>query len=357
LPDVTAPTVHGQPLHTRSLTVNVSARADGPWHARGDVIDLRKNGFVPTSYDLQPSGVIHMMSIELDFDPATLVLSHVRVEQPFVAIEPSETTGGECCRDPAPILEGLAGEALDAGFPKTLGARFGGALGCSHLLTLFQLMASAVPHAVSLEHARAEREGSPPEPDRPFFRRSVFVDGHAPSRAQTEVAIQLADTHTRPLRPGDRVTERLALSHEVRTFAAIDRKRFLIDRLDVRERRRTAETVGTTDWIDHGTLLAPLLGVRLIPGLAARLFSLLGDRPELRPVLDNLLQFAPGFIQIIAARMDEYYEERAARSDPGSQERPAVATIGGNKDSCYMWRGDGPVQRAWDREHAAEEAG
>ena len=217
-------------------------------------------------------------------------------------------------------------------------------------------MASTVPHAVSLEQARTEREGSPPEPGRPFFRRSVFVDGHAPSRDQTEVAIQLADTHTRPLRPGDRVTERLALSHEVKTFAAIDRKRFLIDRLDVRERRRTAETVGSTDWHDHGTLLAPLLGVRLIPGLAARLFSLLGDRRDLRPLLDNLLQFAPGFIQIIAARMDEYYEERATGSDPGSQEKPAVAAIGGNKDSCYMWRRDGAVQRAWDSEHADEAA-
>ena len=40
-------------------------------------------------------------------------------------------------------------------------------------------------------------------------RGSVFVDGHAPSREETAVAIQLADTHTRPLRPGERVTERL----------------------------------------------------------------------------------------------------------------------------------------------------
>ena len=31
---------------------------DGRWHARGDVIDLRKNGFVPSSYDIQPAGVI-----------------------------------------------------------------------------------------------------------------------------------------------------------------------------------------------------------------------------------------------------------------------------------------------------------
>ena len=85
------------------------------------MVDLRKNGFVPTNYDIQPSGIIHMMSIELDFYPTTLRIDNVQVDQPFVAIEASEVTKGECCRDPAPRLVDLGGEVLDASFIKKLG--------------------------------------------------------------------------------------------------------------------------------------------------------------------------------------------------------------------------------------------
>lgn len=49
----------------------------------------------PLIDDIQPSGVIHMMSIELSFDPDTLRLERIQVDQPFVAIEVSEKTGGE----------------------------------------------------------------------------------------------------------------------------------------------------------------------------------------------------------------------------------------------------------------------
>lgn len=343
----TPPLVQGLPLHTRSLTVAVRRDTGSRWHARGDVIDLRKNGFVPSNYDIQPSGVIHMMSIELEFDPESLTIHSLRVDQPFVAIEASEVTRGECCRDPAPRLLDLAGEKLDSDFTKKLGSQFGGALGCSHLLTLFQLMASTVPRAVELEEAREAREGTRNEPGVRFFRRSVFVDGNEHDRTRTDVTIQLADTHTRPLAPNARFLERLALSHEIKTFASVDRKRFIMERLEVRERMRTDETVGVAEWTDHSETLASLVGERVIPGMAGRLFKLLGAEPAHRPILDNLLMFAPGFIQITAALMDEYFEERARAGDSEKTEKPAVANLGGNKDSCYMWRRDGPIYSAW----------
>jgi len=344
---LSSPVIQGLPLHTRSLTVSVKRVSESLWRARGDVIDLRKNGFVPSNYDLQPSGIIHMMSIDLDFDPDTLTIEEIEVDQPFVAVEPSELTKGECCRDPAPRLLDLSGEQLDHGFAKKLGIQFGGALGCSHLLTLFQLMASTVPRAVELELARSEREQSVATIGERFFRRSVFVDGHERSQKLTDVSVQLADTLTRPLLADSRVTERLALSHEVKTFASIDRKRFIIERLEVRERERTYETVGSAQWVDHGDLVSSLVGERIIPGMAGRVFKLLGGDPRNRPILDNLLMFAPGFIQIIAALMDEYFEKRERSSSPGATEKPAVASLGGNADSCYMWRSDGPIQRAW----------
>jgi hypothetical protein len=341
------PPVQGLPLHTRSLTVSVERVSDSQWHARGDVIDLRKNGFVPSGFDLQPSGIIHMMSIDLGFDPKTLTIEEIDVDQPFVAVEPSETTHGECCRDPAPRLLDFTGEQLDSQFAKKLGLQFGGKLGCSHLLTLFQLMASTVPRAVELETARMAAEDTTAEIGHKFFRRSVFVDGHENGRNLTDVAVQLADTHARPITPDSRLTQRLALSHEVKTFASIDRKRFTIERLEVRERERTVETLGTAPWTDHGEILSSLLGARIIPGMAGRIFKLLGGEARYRPILDNLLMFAPGFIQVTAALMDEYFEERERSADPETVASPAVARLGGNTDSCYMWRREGPLQKTW----------
>jgi hypothetical protein len=349
------PSVRGRPLHTRSLTIVISRKSDTLWHARGDVIDLRKHGFVPMIDDIQPSGVIHMMSIELDFDPKSLRIEQIAVDQPFIAIEASEASGGECCRDPVSRLQALRGDEMDAGFSKRLAGQFGGALGCSHLLTLFQLMASTLPRVVELETTRALREKTSPPLGKCFFRRSVFVDGHEQSDKAIDVAIQLADTHSRPIQPGDRATERLELSHEVKAFICIDRKRFKIESLEARERQRGHATLGRADWILHTDRVAELIGAPLIPGMAGRIFRLLDDEASLRPLRDLLLQLAPGFIQITAALMDEYFEKRESSSAADSTDRsndkpvskPAVASFGGNTNSCYMWREDGRAVKAW----------
>jgi hypothetical protein len=341
------PSVRGRPLHTRSLTTVVSRKSETLWHARGDIIDLRKHGFVPMIDDIQPSGVIHMMSIELDFDPDSLRIERIEVDQPFVAIEASEASGGECCRDPASRLQALRGDIMDDGFSKRLSSQFGGALGCSHLLTLFQLMASTLPRAVELETARRLRENTSQPLGKCFFRRSVFVDGHEQSGQTIDVAIQLADTHSRPIRAGSRATERLELSHEVKAIVGIDRKRYRIESLEARERQRSHETLGRSDWTLHTGRVTELVGAPLIPGMAGRIFKLLPNDASLRPLRDLLLQLAPGFIQISAALMDEYFEKRE-RADPAdSGKKPAVASFGGNANSCYMWREDGRAIKAW----------
>jgi hypothetical protein len=341
LPTLTA---QGLPLHTRSLTVVLSRKSDRLWHARGDVIDLRKNGFVPTHYAIQPSGIIHMMSIEIDFDPETLQMQSIAVDQPFVAVEPSAATGGECCRDPAPRLIDLEGETLDDGFTKRLSAHFGGPLGCSHLLTLFQLMASTIPRAVLEENERLREEGHANEIGDRFFRRSVFLDGLEKSSKTIDIAIQLADTHSRPADPDGRITDRLRTSHEWKTLAEIDRKRFKIQSLDAKERKRSAETLGSATWVSHKDVVSPLVDAPLIPGLAGRLFKLLGSKPELAPLLDNLLQLAPGFIQVTAALMDEYFEQREETPAGEEAPKPAVSGVGGSANSCYMWREDAPMR-------------
>ncbi len=338
------PLVQGLPLHTRSLTVWVRPMASGRWLARGDVIDLRKNGFVPSSYDVQPAGVIHSMSIELDLDPASLRMEGIRVEQPFVAVERSEATRGECCRDPAPRLVELTGECLDDDFPAKLSAKFGGPRGCSHLLTLFQLMASAIPHAAAIEHARVERdETRHAEGDR-FFRRAVFVDGMRREDQRIDVSVAFSDSVTRPWAPDAHSLTRVERFHEVRIAATVDRTRFSFDALEVLERIRDADSLESVEWNDRTGVFASFVGTPVLPGLAKRIFGSTEDDASLAAIRDALLMFAPGFIQVIAAQMDLTFEERARSRDPGT--RPEVARLGGNPGACFMWREGGPIAKA-----------
>jgi hypothetical protein len=358
------PNIKGRPLHTRSLTVIISRESDARWHARGDVIDLRKHSFVPLVDDIQPAGVIHMMSIDFDFDPESLRIEGIQIEQPFVAIESSEATGGDCCRDPAPRLLELNGGILGPAFSKRLAGHFGGPLGCSHLLTLFQLMSSTIPHATLLEKARILREGQRQADGKRFFRRSLFVDGHEGDGQTIDVALQLTDTHTRPIGAQDPSTARLESSREIKAAIGVDRKRFKIERIEARERMRTFETLGTAGWTSHDDLVAVLNHIPLIPGMARRIFGLLGDDASLQPLRDTLLQLAPGFIQIAAALMDEYFAKRrsqAAEDSPNrptddSATRPPVAAIGGNLNSCYMWREEGHVAKSWGRVQSTSDA-
>jgi len=344
------------PLHTRALSIAVSRDSDSLWYARGDIIDLRKNGFVPSSYDIQPAGIIHSMNIELRFDPESLRIEQIAVDQPFIAIDPSEATEGECCRDPAPRLLDFKGDSLDADFTKRLGAHFGGALGCSHLLTLFQLMASTIPRAVDIENERSEREGNESRLGEKFFRRSVFVDGHLRDDNRIDVAVQLADTHSRPLPPNDPFTKRLESSHEWKVLATIERKRFHIESISAAERKRTFETLTSAEWISHDDIIAPLAMAPIIPGLAGRVFRIFATGGPLQPLRDTFLQLAPGFIQIVAALMDDYFKERARAASRAEAPKAEVASLGGNTDSCYMWRQGSAINKSWTREGAIDDS-
>jgi hypothetical protein len=208
-------------------------------------------------------------------------------------------------------------------------------------------MASTIPRAAVLEQARAAREGTEQRISERFFRRALFVDGFDRSASSIDVAIQLADTHARPVQLNDPVVERLSLSHEVKLHARIDRKRFQLETLRVHERSRSHDTIGDAPWQDHSERVAPLVGAPLIPGMAGRVFGLLGRDAETAVLRDVLLQLAPGFIQIMAAVLDSYYEERARKPAGESTAAPAVAHIGGNQDSCYMWRRDGFILKSW----------
>src|SRR5436189_3955544 len=113
---------HGHPLHTRALSVVLTARADRKLDVHGTVLDLRKRGFVPVAGDLQGAGIIHDMRLTATIDPVARILERIDAEQRSVAFEPSATTGGESCRDPIGRVAALAGTRLDAGWARRVSA-------------------------------------------------------------------------------------------------------------------------------------------------------------------------------------------------------------------------------------------
>jgi hypothetical protein len=330
------------------LSLVVSQRAGARWSARGDVLDLRKVGFVPMTSDIQPAGIIHQMSIDLGIDSASGEIERIEVEQPVVAIEPSPVSRGECCRDPADRLQALAGERIDAAFPKRLSGAFGGPLGCSHLLTLFQAMAAGIARARSLEKEFGERHGASRGEGERLFRRAVFVDGFEAADHSLTLALQQSDFHTRPDALCREPLDRLAGEWDVRAFARVEGPAMSLAQLELSERSRDGANVGSASWSDRSERLGALEGVPILPGLARRLFALLGDSEGDALLLDAMLQLAPAHVQVLAAVMDRWYAERGDASEAsGKAARPAdvpeVGSIGGMPDSCYMWRRDGPL--------------
>ena len=84
--------LRGHPLHTRSLSITLTQRADGRLDAHAEVVDLRKRGFVPVAGELQPSGVVHHMLLDGEIDPRTAVLDAIALRQPSVAFEATAVT-------------------------------------------------------------------------------------------------------------------------------------------------------------------------------------------------------------------------------------------------------------------------
>jgi hypothetical protein len=338
--------ITGVPLHTRSLTSVASLREDGRWSIRGDVIDLRKCGFVPMSHDIQPSGIIHHMTIEMVVDPETLRIDELATSQPHVAVEAGARTDGECCRDPAPLLQALAGEVIDDAFTKKLSSNFGGPLGCSHLLTLFFTMAAAIPRAVAreaeirLEHAESRAPGER------LFWRSIFIDGYEVDDGSIELSVQLADVHSHPHHAVQSPLDRLDRQEEARVIARVEPPGFKVAQLRAARRTRRMPNLADAAWQDCSEALSPLLGFPVVPGLSRRVRELLQGDAANALVRDALLQLAPGHIQVLAAITERWFAPSRAEDSNGEKlgaGGPPVGAIGGMLDSCYMWRTGSPL--------------
>lgn len=326
----------GHPLHSRGLAVAITARHDGKFDVFGEVVDLRKRGFVPVSGNLQPAGIVHHMQLRAVVDPETATLESLVGAQPAIAFEASEATGGESCRDPAARLESLAGATLDAGFSRKLAGAFGGPRGCSHLMVLAHLLSSTVRRALDLERERPVASSGRIGGDR-VFRRDLIVDGADGGDHALQLALQLTDLQFAPVRGIAPPMRHFASEFELRLRADINLRNVGLVAIGASQRERTLEDLETATWRDRGDDVAWLVGTPLMSGVGGKLIRAFGDQAEDAPLLDALLNLTPGMHQAMAV-MDEGWALTAKAV-------PTLMGMGGIPDSCYMWRTGGALDK------------
>jgi len=320
----------GIPIHTRSLSVTLRQAAGEDVDFSAYVLDLRKRGVVPVGGDLQGPGIIHHMLLEGTVDAAVPAYRTITSSMPTVAFEPSPGTGGESCRDLIANVPGLVGTPLGDGYPRAVGAEIGGIRGCSHVLTLAQLLG---PTIVSALRARSERGGTAPrEKGERWFRRDVTVDGYVEDDALHLLA-QLNDLHLGATASSRVAPDLLAGQTEIRVQGTLSLGDMRMAGVLIEERHRTVETLDSAPWRRRPDRTPLLEGATLASGISARLLRAFGDPGVDRPLLDTLLMLAPATIQCLASYRDSWTQLGTSK----------LAETGGHADSCYMWRTGGAL--------------
>lgn len=315
----------GHPLHTRALSIVVSAAAGGRWSVSGELVDLRKRGFTPVGTEVQGAGIIHQMALLARVDPRRGVIETVTARQPVVAFEASPATRGESCRDVIGGLAALHGMRLDDA--ARLRAAMAGAAGCSHLLAIAQLLCATLREAGDLPAAPADAVHAQ------LLRRDLVVDGNERADGTLAIAIQLSDLRTAPAPAGRRAMDRFLRHDETRLALTLAGWPATIAAVAGAERRRTATDFSAGAWRDLDGALAPLRGLSLGKGAAQALLAATGDLPRVRAAL---LQLGGALIQCRASFPDKWLNAAAAPEHPG---------LIGMADSCYMWRRGGALER------------
>ena len=327
----------GQPVHGRSLEIEVLRHDPDRIRVKGAIVDLRKQGFVPTGGDLQTSGIIHHMLLDAMVHRSDLMLESLEPLQPVIAYEPSEATDGESCRDTAWRIPELAGRPLDASFSKWLSAGFGGPLGCSHLLALAHLLVATTPYALALDKSRFSGENVEREDGERLFKRSLVLDGFEFSDSgRLQIIAQLNDVHTRPQRQTKDLMDRLAFQRELRLRADIQIPSMAFETLESEYRQRAGDSLVDATWEELTPRLSPLLGLGALQGLSHRVLDLFSEQADMQPLQDVLLSVGPALIQCLASMAGRMAENTS------SYAAGPISSLGGMSDSCYIWRAGGP---------------
>lgn len=139
-------------VHSRAIVLHSFRRADGLWDIEGRLTDVRAEPVHTAVLDLQPGEAMHDMHLTLTIDGDMTIVS-VRAGMDAAATPDCHRITGN--------YDALVGVRIGAGFRKAIAAATAGVLGCTHMTTLLQAMATAAVQA--LWHDRAETRDAMPE--------------------------------------------------------------------------------------------------------------------------------------------------------------------------------------------------
>lgn len=325
--------VHGEPTHTRTLSIAFTQGDVGRITFRADLIDLRKGGLMELGGRVTMAGLIHKMELHGAIEVETGRLESIEWHQSHVMHEPNPASRGECCRDPMSRLSGLVGTHLGEGFASTLKQIFGGPLGCTHINTLFQELSAFVARFQGEVRLDDSLFGGRQAGER-IAGRSLFFDSFSPAegRSATQLSVRLADLFYEPL--SEAGCESVRGHDELRLRAEVDLASWQLVTIDARERRRRGPAFESEDWTPRGAGLDVFEGQSLGGGMARLALSrFAADEADAR-LLSALLSLGPGMTQVGAAVSDSLAPSRAAR--------PAGSGLPG-PGPCYMLRAEGPL--------------
>jgi len=327
--------VSGEPIHTRCLTAALTQGRGESVEFRADILDLRKSGLMALGGRIATAGIIHKMELRGAFCTETGRIERIEWDQSHVMHEANRATKGECCRDPMLRLKELVGTRLGDEFASELKQCFGGALGCTHISTLFhELSAFASQLRVAMrEQAELRVTRLPGER---IASRSVFFDAFFPDGgATTTISVRLADIHFGELDTGG--SESLFSHDELRLVAEVELAGWRLLGVEVRERCRRGPSCGDAPWQQRKEEFGEFAGRSLGGGMTRFCLERFEHRDQDARLLSALLSLAPGMTQVGVALSDGLVPSWVAR--PGG-----LGAMG--PGPCYMLRAEGPLVEA-----------
>lgn len=146
-------------LHTRQVICQGFKREDGLWDIEGQMTDTKTYDFPNEDRggQVRAGEAVHHMVVRVTINDAMLIVD-AEVAMDF--------TPFSVCPAIAPSFKGLAGMVLGPGFKKNLLAKFGGTMGCTHIVELMGPIATTAFQTLSVKGPRTSGDSKPSVIDR-----------------------------------------------------------------------------------------------------------------------------------------------------------------------------------------------
>jgi hypothetical protein len=328
--------VNGHPLHTRFMTISAYAGKTGNLDIKGSLIDIRKCGVIPVGYFIQTPDIIHHMEIHATIDPVTKTVN--KIEEKLLTFPVRQKKGAltESCVDALGALSHLSGSQLDKSFSKRVAQTIGGPKGCSHMMTLGQLLGSAMMQC--FQFMENQEENMHWEEGERVFHRTLSLDGFERENGVVSICGQLTDLYFKPESSDGYLTDTFACQKEVRSKTDICLKKHELLKTELAERSRNLNTLESAAWKVRDDEVSDFAGKNFMSGLSAQFIRQFGGDLSDAPALDTLLNQLPVVVQCLGPLGDQLLME--FRDNPGR------FGTGPSGDLCYIWREGGELALA-----------